>query len=67
MMDDGLFSGELVVIAVGWQVWVSVVVSVVQFILELTLVGGWSVGVNWVIGGSMGGDVLLMVMGAVVW
>ena len=67
VMIDVLFGGELVVIAVGWQVWVSVVVSVVQFILELTLVGGWSVGVSRVIGGSMGGDVLLMVMGAVVW
>ena len=57
VMDEGLVSEELVVIAVSWQVWVSVVVSIVQFILELTLVGEWSVGVNWVIGGSMGGDV----------
>ena len=37
------------------------------FYVQLGLEWGWSVGVNWVIGGSMGGDVLLMVMGAVVW
>ena len=67
VMIDVLFGGELVVIAVGWQVWVSLVASVVQFVLELTLVGGWSVGVDWVIGDSIGGNVLLMVVGAVVW
>jgi hypothetical protein len=66
-MIDVLFGGELVVIAVGWQMWASLVVSVVLFVLALTLVGGWSVGVDWVIGDSIGGNVLLMVVGAVVW
>ena len=67
VMIDVLFGGELVVIAVGWQVWVSLVASVVQFVLELTVGGGWLVGLDWAIGDSMGGNVLLMVVGAVVW
>ena len=66
-MIDVLFSGELIMVAAVWQVWESLVVSVVLFMLELTVVGGWSVKVVWVNGDSVGGDVLLVVMGAVAW
>ena len=38
MVVDVLFEVELIVVAVGWQVWVSLMVSVGLFKLELGVV-----------------------------
>ena len=38
MVVDVLFEVELIVVAVGWQVWISLVVSVGLFGLELGVV-----------------------------
>ena len=64
MAEVVLFRLGLRVVTVGWLLWVASWVGDVWLGL-VNVAGEWSVKVDWVIGGSVSGDVWSVVVGAV--